>query len=96
MGVGVYIQIRRTADLFNVAHFRTKTKTTRILMTELLFANDSALLAHPAEEMQKIVDAFSDTSKMFGLKINIKKTEVLYQPNCIEPERMILWLTEKI
>ena len=29
----------------------------------------------------KIVDAFSDASKKFGLKINIKKTEVLYQPN---------------
>ena len=31
--------------------------------------------------MQKIVDAFSNASKKFGLKINIKKTEVLYQPN---------------
>ena len=31
--------------------------------------------------MQKIVDAFSDASKKFGLTINIKKTEVLYQPN---------------
>ena len=28
-----------------------------------------------------MVDAFSDASKKFGLKINIKKTEVLYQPN---------------
>ncbi len=31
--------------------------------------------------MQKIVDAFSDASKNFGLKTDIKKTEVLYQPN---------------
>ncbi|KAK2190557.1 hypothetical protein NP493_76g04017 [Ridgeia piscesae] len=31
--------------------------------------------------MQKIVDALSDASKKFSLKINIKKTEVLYQPN---------------
>ena len=51
------------------------------LLGELLFADDSALVAHPAGEMQKIVDAFSDASKKFGLKINIKKTEVLYQPN---------------
>ena len=49
-------------------------------MRELLFADDSALVAHSAEEMHTIVDAFSDASK-FGLKINIKKTEVLYQPN---------------
>ena len=30
---------------------------------------------------QKIVDVFSDASKKYSLKINIKKTEVLYQPN---------------
>ena len=70
-----------SADLFNVAHFRAKTKTTQILVRELLYADDSALVAHSAEEIQRIVDAFSDASKKFGLKINIKKTEVLYQPN---------------
>ena len=57
---GVYIQFRQSADLFNVAHFRAKTKTTRLLMRELLFADDSALVAHSAEELQKIVDALSD------------------------------------
>ena len=81
MGDGVYIQSRQSTGLFNVTHFRAKTKTTRILMRELLFTDDSALVAHSAEEMQKIVDAFSDASKKFDLKINIKKTEVLYQPN---------------
>ena len=81
MGGGVYIQSRQNADLFNVAHFRAKTKTIRILMRTLLFADDSTLVAHSAEEMQKIVDAFSEASKKFGLKININKTEVLYQPN---------------
>ena len=81
MADSVYIQSRQNAYLFNVAHFRAKTKTTRILMRELLFADDSALVAHSAEEMQKIVDAFSDASKKFGMKINIKKTEVLYQLN---------------
>ena len=81
MGDGVYIQSRQSADLFNVAHFRAKTKTTQILVRELLYADDSALVTHSAEEIQRIVDAFSDASKKFGLKINIKKTEVLYQPN---------------
>ena len=42
-GGGVYIQYRRSADLFNVAHLRAKTKTTRKLVGELLFANYSAL-----------------------------------------------------
>ena len=60
MGDGVYIQSRQNADLFNVAHFRAKTKSTRILMRELLFVDDSALVAHSAEKMLKILDAFSD------------------------------------
>ena len=38
-------------------------------MRELLFADDSALVAHSAKEMQKIVDDFSDASTKFGLKI---------------------------
>jgi len=38
-------------------------------------------VAHSSEKMQKIVDAFSDASKKFGLKINIKKTKVLHQHN---------------
>ena len=50
-------------------------------MRELLFADDSALVAHSAEEMQQIMDAFSDALNKFGLKITIKKPEVLYQPN---------------
>ena len=61
--------VQTRAGLFNVAHFRTKTKTTRILMREMLFADDSALVAHSAEEIQKIMDAFSDASKKFGLKM---------------------------
>ncbi|KAK2189056.1 hypothetical protein NP493_115g01017 [Ridgeia piscesae] len=81
MGDGGYIQSRQSTGLFNVAHFRAKAKTTWILIRELLFAHDSALVAHSAEDMQKIVDAFSNASKKFGLKINIKKTEMLCQPN---------------
>ena len=50
-------------------------------MRELLFADDSALVDHSAEEMQKIVDAFSEASNKFGLKINIKKPEMLHHPN---------------
>ena len=63
-------------------------------MRELLFADDSALVAHSAEEMKKIVDTFSHASKKFGLKININKAEVLYNPNLQEPERRISWLME--
>ena len=83
MGDGIYIQSRQNADLLTVARFRAKTKTTNILVRELLFADDRALIAHSveAEEIQRIVDEFANASSKFGLKINIKKTEVVFQPN---------------
>ena len=81
MGDGVYIQSRQNADLFTVTHFRAKTKPPNILVRELIFADDSALIAHSAEEIQRIVDAFVTASSKFSLKINIKKTKVMFQPN---------------
>ena len=47
---------------------------------QLLYADDSALLTNNTVNMQQIVDCFSLTADMFGLKINISKTELLYQP----------------
>ena len=79
MGDRIYIQSRWNADLFT--HFRAKTKTTNILVRELLFADDSALIAQSAEEIQRIVDSFANASSKISLKINIKKTEVMFQPN---------------
>jgi len=84
MDEDVYIQSRQDADLFNAAHLKARTKRTKsivFLVRELLFSDNSALLAHLSEAIQRIVTAFSEASKRFGLKINIKTTEVLYQPN---------------
>ena len=36
IGDGIYIQLRQNADLFTVAHFRAKTKTTNMLVRELM------------------------------------------------------------
>ena len=55
-------------------------KTVEELITELLFANDSTLLAHTEEALQHIFNHFSDATKNFGLTISLKKTEALYQP----------------
>jgi hypothetical protein len=46
----------------------------------MLFADDSAIVAHNAQDMQTLVDKFSKTAKQFSLKINISKTECMYQP----------------
>jgi len=86
---GVYIQSRQDGDLFNVTHFKSRTKIILVLVRELLFADNIAVLAHSPEAIQRIVTSFSEASKRFGLKTNIKKTDVLYHPNSFRTQNNI-------
>ena len=63
----VYIQTKKEADLFNVAHFKSQNRTTTKLVRDLLFADDSALLAHDSDDIQTLVDRFADAARMFRL-----------------------------
>ena len=78
---GIYIQTRANADLFKITQFKAQTLTTKMLVREMLFADDSAIVAHFAEVIQSLLDKFSKAAKQFSLKINIKKTECLHQPS---------------
>ena len=62
IGDGVYIQSCQNAWLFTVTFFKAKTKTTNILVRELLFADNSPLITHSTEEIERIVDAFATAS----------------------------------
>ena len=77
---GIYIRFRTDGSLFNFRRLLARKKTIEELITELLFADDCAPLAHTEEASQHIVNRFSDAAKNFGLTISLKKTEVLYQP----------------
>ena len=55
-------------------------KTLQTLLQEVLFADVWALSAHADTDLQLMLDRFSDASKLFGLTVNIGKTEVLHQP----------------
>ena len=88
---GINIQSRQNAHPFKVAHFSEKTKTTEIIVREMLFTDDSALISHSAEEIPKIVDTYSNASNKSSLKINIvnlQKTEVLYQLNSTKTQEL--------
>ena len=43
-------------------------------------ADDSALVADSAADIQVLVDHFAKAAAQFSLKININKTECMYQP----------------
>lgn len=87
---GVYIHTRHDGKLYNLARLRAKTKTTRVLLREMLFADDAALASHTQGGLQRLIDRFSNACKEFALTISIKKTEVMTQdvadpiPICID------------
>ena len=65
--------------MFNFRRLLARTKTIEEFITELLFADDCAVLAPTEEAVWDIVSRFPDAAKNFGLAISLKKTEVFYQ-----------------
>ena len=63
------ISVSKQTAVFNIRRLLARTKTIEELTTELLFADDCALLAHTEEALQHIVNRFSDAAKNFGLTL---------------------------
>ena len=76
---GIYLRTRSDARLFNLARLRAKTKVRKVLIRDMLFADDAAVATHTQEELQSLMDCFSQACKDFGLNISLKKTNVLGQ-----------------
>ena len=77
---GMDIRFRTDGKLFNLRRLQAKTKVHVDKLRDFLFADDCALNAGSAEDMQHSVDLFSTACNNFGLTISTKKTEVMYQP----------------
>ena len=76
---GVFLHTRSDGKLFSLARLRTKTRVRTILIHELLFADDAALVSHTADEFQELLNRFSHACKELCLIINIKKSKVMGQ-----------------
>ena len=46
---------------------------------DLLFADDAAITTYTQEDLQQLLDYFSDACRHFGLTINLAKTQVMGQ-----------------
>ena len=68
------------AILFNLRRLSAKTKVEEVCVQELLYADDSAFVAHSEAELQWRFNCFSAAAADFGLTINASKTEVMFQP----------------
>ena len=52
---GVFRHTRSDGKLFNIARLRAKTKVTKVLIHEMLFADDAAVVSHTEEGLQQLV-----------------------------------------
>ena len=90
---GVSILTRPGPHLFDISKFKAKTKTKTVTVRELMFADDTALVAHTHDDIQRITSAFARSASSFGLQINMSKTEVLYQAapgSLLSPEDILI------
>ena len=75
----IFIRTRFDGQFFNLARLRSKTKTTEVLISELLFADDAAIVAHSGETLQSLINSLDRACDVFSLSINVNKTVVLSQ-----------------
>ena len=76
---GIKLHTRTDGRLFNLAHLREKRNLKIVTLRDLLFADDAALVAHSAQDLQTLLSRFSSACSDFGLTISLKKTKVLSQ-----------------
>ncbi|KAL8601069.1 hypothetical protein ACOMHN_040770 [Nucella lapillus] len=78
---GIQITYRTDGGILNTQRLKAKTKVTKSLVRDLLYADDCAIVAHLEDDLQRLTDSLSAATKHFGLTISIKKTEVIFQPS---------------
>ncbi|KAL8587109.1 hypothetical protein ACOMHN_026077 [Nucella lapillus] len=76
---GIQITYRTDGGILNTQRLQAKTKVTKSLVRDLMYADDCAIIAHSEDDLQRLTDTLSAATKHFGLTISIKKTEVTFQ-----------------
>lgn len=74
---GLRIRFRTDGRLFNLARFRSHTKVSHEIITEIMYADDLCFMAESPEGLQQLMSNFHESCQRFGLKISVKKTEVM-------------------
>ena len=85
--------MRKYGRFLNLARLRANRKVRDIIVHELQFAYDFALVANSLEDIQEITSYFASAAKDFRLTISLKKTEVLCQPtpgSCYEEPTVLI------
>ncbi|XP_063616513.1 uncharacterized protein LOC134789795 [Cydia splendana] len=74
---GVRVRYRTDGNIFNLARFKARTKVSYSVITEIMYADDLCFVTESPEGMQQLMSSFDESCRRFGLKISVKKTEVM-------------------
>ena len=76
---GINLSTRSDGKLFNLCSLRAKSKVQLKCLRDFLFADDAAVTAQSAEDLQQLMTRFSEACRDFGLTISLKETQVMGQ-----------------
>ena len=62
---GIYLQTRSDGNLFKLSRLGAKTRVHEKYVHDLLFADDAAIRTHTQEDLQQLLDHFSDACRHF-------------------------------
>jgi hypothetical protein len=86
---GIFIHSHTDGGLYNAQRLKATTKVSKVLIRELLFVDDAAIVPHSVQELQILLSAFSDACSEFGLTISKRKTQIMVQGNTERPTFII-------
>jgi len=70
---GIYIRTRSDGGLFNLSRLKSQRHVLVKCIRELLYADDSALVSHTLDGIQRLLEKFAEAASNYGMTINIKK-----------------------
>ena len=73
----VGLRTKVDANLFSTSPLKTKTKITTLHVCEALYADNAAFCSYSEEQLQSIIDSFSNLWSAFGLESIVKKTVIM-------------------
>jgi Reverse transcriptase (RNA-dependent DNA polymerase) len=74
---GIMLKYRHGNDIFYNPYLQKGHRTYKVLITDLLFADDAAFISHSESGLQSKMDIVVEVVSAFGQLVSIKKTEVL-------------------
>ena len=77
--LGVRIHSKLEANLIHARQFKFAGKTRSVMVHKLMFTDEATFVADNHQNEQEIITRFSKSTKIFGLKLNLNKIEIIYR-----------------